>query len=426
MNILIISSGDFFSTYGGGQTYVKNIVDAMIENPMHLKVQIISIDESTENNFIKKTLYKNIPVYSLSHGSNLEIFRDLLKKIKPDIVHAHGVKSLFCALCHELKIPIIVTAHHGGILCPAGTLLNHRDEICHQKVSHNNCLPCCLKNIRSGDYWYPLMRLFSPEVYQSLGKSLRKLPFIPFLTPIGTVASSILAKSAEWQIICDTCTQMIAPSNAIAEAMIRNGMPEEKIIIVPHGIPKPDIRPPFPDTNNGIHFFYVGRICHVKGIHVMLQAFDEIIDSRIHLHLIGGAANKSEQRYRDALTKKYSHNPHIIWHGKIKSTELPDFIAPFHVLIHPAICLEVFGLDMAEALSLGKYVLATQCGGEEMQIIEGKNGWLASPNSSENLRIQMNHIIENFPTQSPDDNVISIQEHVNTLIDLYEKVAHRR
>lgn len=423
MNILIISSGDFFSTYGGGQTYVKNIVDFMIVNQMNLKVQIISIDESTENNFIKKALYKNIPVYALSHGSNLEIFRDLLKKIQPDIVHAHGAKSLFCSLCHDLKIPIIVTAHHGGILCPAGTLLNHRDEICHQRASHHNCLPCCLKNIRSGAYWYPFMRLLSSNVYQTLGKSLKKLPFIPFLTPIGTGASSILAKSAEWQIICDTCTQMIAPSKAIAEAMKRNGMPEEKIVIVPHGIPKPDTRPSFPDTNNGIHFFYVGRICHVKGIHVMLQAFDEIIDSRIHLHLIGGAANKSERRYRDALTKKYSHNPHIIWHGKIKSSELPAFIAPFHVLIHPAIYLEVFGLDMAEALAFGKYVLATQCGGEEMQIIEGKNGWLASPNSSENLRIQMNHIIENFPTQSPDDNVISIRSHVNTLINLYEKYA---
>lgn len=423
MNILIISSGDFFSTYGGGQTYVKNIINTLNENKMHLKVQIISINKSTEVNFINKTMYRNFPVYTVALDSKLEIFRNLLKKIKPDIVHAHGAEALFCSICHELNIPIIVTAHHGGILCPAGALLNHRDEICHQKVSHTNCLPCCLRSIRSGTYWYPFMRFIPSDIYQSLGRNLRKLPFIPFLTPIGAVACNIVEKKTEWQIICDTCTQMIAPSKAIAEEMKKNGMPEEKIVILPHGIPKPHTRPSFPDTNNGIHFFYVGRICHLKGIHVMLQAFDGITDSTIHLHLIGAADNKSEQRYRDALTKKYSHNSHIIWHGKIKSSELPAFIAPFHVLIHPAICLEVFGLDMAEALALGKYVLATRCGGEEMQIVEEKNGWLTLPNSSENLRTKMNHIIENFPTQSPDDNVISIGDHVSTLLKLYRKHA---
>lgn len=29
MKVLQIASGDFFSTYGGGQVYVKNIVDEM-------------------------------------------------------------------------------------------------------------------------------------------------------------------------------------------------------------------------------------------------------------------------------------------------------------------------------------------------------------------------------------------------------------
>ena len=30
MKLFQIASGDFFSTYGGGQVYVKNIVDEMI------------------------------------------------------------------------------------------------------------------------------------------------------------------------------------------------------------------------------------------------------------------------------------------------------------------------------------------------------------------------------------------------------------
>ena len=40
MKILQIAAGDFFSTYGGGQVYVRNIVDEMIRR--HTDVSVIS------------------------------------------------------------------------------------------------------------------------------------------------------------------------------------------------------------------------------------------------------------------------------------------------------------------------------------------------------------------------------------------------
>ena len=38
MKLLQIASGDFFSTYGGGQVYVKNIVDEMIRQGLDVSV----------------------------------------------------------------------------------------------------------------------------------------------------------------------------------------------------------------------------------------------------------------------------------------------------------------------------------------------------------------------------------------------------
>ena len=38
MKILQIASGDFFSTYGGGQIYVKNIVDEWIRRQQNVTV----------------------------------------------------------------------------------------------------------------------------------------------------------------------------------------------------------------------------------------------------------------------------------------------------------------------------------------------------------------------------------------------------
>ena len=43
MKLLQIASGDFFSTYGGGQVYVKNIVDEMIRQNLDLTVNPVKV-----------------------------------------------------------------------------------------------------------------------------------------------------------------------------------------------------------------------------------------------------------------------------------------------------------------------------------------------------------------------------------------------
>ena len=189
MQILQIASGDFFSTYGGGQVYVKNIVDEMIRQQNSLQVISFVNREST----IEKKMYKTIDLYEVGNRGLNEL-QALIERIQPDIIHAHSHKAQIVAIGRALGIPVIVTAHHGGIVCPAGALLDCNDKICRTTVSHNHCLACCLRNIRSGRYWYPFMRLLPPKSYKRLGAALEKIPFIPFITPIGQTALSIERK----------------------------------------------------------------------------------------------------------------------------------------------------------------------------------------------------------------------------------------
>ena len=234
IQILQIASGDFFSTYGGGQVYVKNIVDEMIRQGY--SVQVISF--VNKDCAVETRDYKGTMLYEV--GSNgIDRLESLIVQIRPDVIHAHSHKAQVVEIGKKQHIPVIVTAHHGGIVCPAGTLLDCKDEICHIAVSHEHCLACCLRNIRSGKYWYPFMRLLPQNVYRSLGRGLSKLPFIPFVTPIGQAALSIERKQAEWHAIASDCTRMIAPCQAISRAMQRNGLSKEKITILPHGIPLP-------------------------------------------------------------------------------------------------------------------------------------------------------------------------------------------
>lgn len=423
MLILQIASGNFFSTYGGGEVYVKNIVDEMIRQQCSLQV----ISFVSKEGAVEKKQYKSIDLYELKK-EGIKDLQQLIRQINPDIIHAHSHKAEIVNIGKALDIPVIVTAHHGGIVCPAGTLLNSNDRICTQPVSHQHCLTCCLRNIRSGKYWYPLMRLFPQKSYQQLGRELSKLPFLPFITPIGQTALSIEHKRMEWKTIAEGCTRMIAPCYAISEAMQRNGLNKDKITVLPHGIPLPIFVAPYPPIIDGkIKFFYVGRIGYAKGLHVLLQAFSSVNNPHIELHLIGGTGNKTERRYEHQLKKQYSSDPRIIWHGKVTPEQVFNTIRDFHVLVHPTICLEIFGLNIAEALAMGKPVLATRCGGAEMQIEEKVNGWLVKPNDVEELTKKIQEIAVHINHYKPDNStskVISIQEHCKSLIRLYEEVTH--
>lgn len=419
MRILHIASGDFFSTYGGGQVYVKNVIDEMI----YQGVDVVVVSMTHGHKGVLRKNYNGIPIFEIGSPEDL---RTSVKEAAPDVIHAHSLKDLACLIGREIEIPVVVTAHHGGIFCPAGSRLNSTDQLCHTTISHKNCLPCVLRNIRSGRCWYPFMRLLPARTYSRLGTTLKKLPFIPFITPIGSAATWIEEKLDQWKTIVSDCTLMIAPCREIAMTMVENGLPHEKIHIIPHGIPLPNKRPEFPLVSDGVvKFFYVGRICYVKGIHTLLEAFMAVNNPRIEFHLIGGAGNKREQQYMEKLKKRFATDSRIIWHGKISPESVFEAIKSFHVAVSPAIYLEVYGLNIAEALALGKPVLATRSGGGEMQIRDGENGWLVPTNDPDALADKIANIAlhpEILPSMSEKCHTISISDHCSALMKVYSEV----
>ncbi len=429
MNILIISSSNFHSTYGGGQVYVKNIVDEMLLQGMGLVIGMPG--EKTE----KAKPYRGADVFAFADkiiNNNLDQLKIFISNIKPDVVHAHGYKAAFAKACKELGIPCLVTAHHGGILCPAGALLNHKDEICTIKANAKDCLPCVLKNTTMGIYSWPILKIIPAKFRILLGRWLQKLPFIFYVTPTLCSSLNIYNKNKEWESIYKNANLIVAPSHSIAASMILNGASKELIKVIPHGIP---INIKYSEANliefsvkdkKRMKFFFVGRICHEKGVHIMLEAFNQI-NSDAELHIIGGTGNKAEERYASKLQRKYQQNKKIVWHGKVPKEEVNEIIAYFDIMVHPTICLEVFGLNISEALALGKPVIATKCGGSEMQITHGVNGFLVQPNDVNDLKKSIKKFIKNQELFSETDenkwsNIVSIKQHVKELNNCYKSV----
>ncbi len=423
MKLCIAASGDFFSSYGGGQVYVQRLVDELLRQreALDIDLSIVSFHD-TFPLVAREKSYHDAVLYEIHPRGEIG---QLLQQVAPDIVHAHGEKLTLSKACEQQHIPCLVTAHHGGICCPAGTLLNTKDEICTLRANDRDCLKCYLRNIRTGSFWHPMVRKINKERYVNWGKRLKSKPFIPFLSPIGEAALSVQEKLDNWNTLKETATHFVAPSNAIADAMVRNGATRDKITVVPHGIPiPPENATPSHRKSDTIRFYYVGRICYIKGIHIMLKAFSLVDDPNIELHLIGGAVGKDEMRYQKSLQRKYRKDPRIIWHGKVAADAIPQLTKDFDALIHPTICLEIFGLDIAEALAQGHHVIATYCGGAEMQIHESIQSWLIAPNDTVALYQAIKWYLVKGNQCNEAHQIISLSEHVRTLANIYHNFTH--
>ena len=69
MKLLQIASGNFFSTYGGGQVYVKNIVDEMIRQGLDIAV-LSFVNKEID---IAKHDYKEIPLWEIGKKAKLSV-----------------------------------------------------------------------------------------------------------------------------------------------------------------------------------------------------------------------------------------------------------------------------------------------------------------------------------------------------------------
>lgn len=437
MKILIVGVEKLGTRYGGGELYIKNLVYGLHDRAHVLTYFYVVFGENSLPR-LSKTFIDGIEELELSlpkdwlkrnsaslHTQVLKEIKTVLSDVNPDIIHAHGFKEYICRAANIAGIPCIVTAHHGGIVCPAGALLNAEDTICRIPASDDNCLKCCTRSVPGWRFWFPLVKAMPLKFRLWAGASLRRLPFILFVTPLGTLSCNIRDKMNAAIDIGRYANRVIAPSPAIAEALIRNGIPEHKIKILFHGIPLPQRKSLRSDFGKGpLRFLFVGRISYGKGLHVMLEAISRLPSEKYVLHIVGGAVRKGEKVY-EAQLKRKSSSDNVVWHGAVPYEEIERHIAWCDVMLHPTICLEVFGLNIAEALAVGRPLIATRCGGAEAQICDGENGILIPPNDSNALRdvlascIENPHVIKEMSDQIGSVN--SLDQHISALENIYQE-----
>ena len=337
-----------------------------------------------------KKYYKFCYSPSLPDEKKVEEIAHFFRYIAPDVIHSNMVEVIDVKAAKECNIPIVLTIHIGGFICPrngGNGFLKYDDSICDITVG-NHCFRCCAQDfplppIARFLYWAIPSRLREWAYYKFRNKQ------IFYLTQFLVESHAILLRQKAVEIY--QYATIIAANQHLKDILALNGL-KDNVVLLPHGV-KLRSRLPLPEVKDVVKFYYLGRIQYAKGLHNLIQAFEGIDKSLYELHIVGDAANSRNSIRYDNNLKRLSEGKNIIFHGRLPNEEIESVIKDMHVMIHPAIFVEVYGLTIAESLSIGRPVLATRCGGSEMQIQDGVNGWLVAPNDVTALREKIVDII---------------------------------
>lgn len=449
LRMCISAAGSLDGQLGGGQVYVQRLaielrrrghdVTVLAPNPcgddakrtgdgfrllrrefQGVPVQDVAIDPAAVTGAARFTERNAVMLAAL---------RQVVRELRPDVIHINGLKPALTAVAREAGIPHVVTAHHGGIVCPAGALLTPDDRICDRPMGRD-CVTCYCRQLR-GPGWVGAMLGTMPRwICRPLGRGLARFGNPTYIGRVLRYPWLVERMISDKRAALATGQLFIAPSAAIAAALRRNGVEDDRVVVVPHGIEPPPKLPLEGLGRRPVRFGYIGQINRPKGLHILFRAFAALPEKLgCELHVIGAPQRPGEEEYLRRSMACCEGRRGIVLHGRIARDEMTGAMGHFDVLVHPAIYLEVFGLVVAEAMSAGRPLIATRCGGPEDQIRDGVDGILVKPNDVAALAGAMRDLAERperiAQMAQAIGHVRTMEEHVDALVRVYERLIAR-
>ncbi|HEX2924217.1 MAG TPA: glycosyltransferase, partial [Chloroflexota bacterium] len=150
----------------------------------------------------------------------------------------------------------------------------------------------------------------------------------------------------------------IAPSKFLMQMFSRNGYETKRILYSPHGLDTSWMTQTCTrDSGSTLCIGYVGQIDPIKGVDVLVRAF-QLIPAQMPVELrVYGDLSKNP-RFTEALLQISAGSPKIKFMGPFERSELGRVLSLIDVVAVPSVWYENTPLAIAEAFAAGKPVIA--------------------------------------------------------------------
>ncbi len=158
---------------------------------------------------------------------------------------------------------------------------------------------------------------------------------------------------------------------------------------------------PAPPEGGGPVVLYVGRVEQRKGVHVLVEAFERIISTRVpqaRLRIVGPYSywTRGDNGYYDTLSARCASNPRIELRGPTyDDVELSAVYRSATVSVVPSTFPEALGLTSLEAQASGVPVVVSDAGGLPETVSRGRSGLVVEQGHVEQLAEAVIDILRN-------------------------------
>jgi glycosyltransferase involved in cell wall biosynthesis len=391
----VLHVNDFPLSFGGGTEVIIGRTMGLLEHA-GWEVRLFSSADLSDDRVTARRYLSN-PIAAEALTKTLDAFR-------PDVVHLHNYyhrlsASILAALdqyrrSHPLRV--VMTAHDFHLACPnsGGTWFPRRE----------GRLP--IDASRVGNLSYVLSRRWD---HRGLLHSWLR------------VAQHVW--NYRWRGRQRVPDLVIAPSRFL-EAMLRPIVRETRFI--PHPAPRWNAVPQIARSST-LTWLFVGRLEPEKGLSELLESLLAPLPGELIIVGDGSDRTRCEEIVRQ---RRWTDRVHF--RGKIPHTEVANAIAAAHVLVVPSRMVESYGLVIAEALSLGTNVLATDLGGSRETIESAGVGYLFQRGDQQELADRIRQIESAFGDGSLNRFDVSAffaerseERYLQQILDAYEIYSTR-
>ena len=167
-----------------------------------------------------------------------------------------------------------------------------------------------------------------------------------------------------------------------------------------------------------VNIVFAGRFVRYKNIDVIIEAMSKVSFRNWHLHLIGDGPEKNRLHQ---LVKNRKIESQVTFYGRVSRDRVIDIMhkAHFFVMISKG---EVYGLVYLEAMAASCITIGSRGEGIDGIIVDGKNGFLLTAGSEQEL-VELMNKLANMKTAELQKYVVEGYKTANNFAD--SKVAQQ-
>jgi glycosyltransferase involved in cell wall biosynthesis len=329
----VIMLGEYYfpNMIGGAEVQAMRRAEGLVKTG--LGVTVISFDRNGGKkeemiNGVKVIRYDVITHAAKMLSLSLPVVQALRKNEKEtQLYHLYNVHPLTGGGIYRMtggRNPVIATLENFGGFCPTSTAIYQKCDLL--------CRYSCLRD-------------FSRNTSEKV-LSMPYAGIYPLLTS--------LTKKVD---------KYIAVSEHVRQEYIQHGYNEDRIIVIPNSIDVDKIGNGVRRSHERRNILYVGRMVFIKGVDVLIRAFDKASSHYDDLRLILVGEGQELDQYR-SLVKNLGIESKVTIAGHVSEEALWYYYSIADLFVYPSIAgSEAFGITLLEAMRYHIPCLVPDTGG---------------------------------------------------------------